>query len=1062
MRLRLNGFCIEGSEVTGAITCPNVILGNYSVDYEIPHTSSSAYNSTLDSCSNKTLMDFENSRTTLKLGYTAGSQMLCVYSVTSGGETYLHTINIDASVDKKATYRFTCWVLAYTSGKLQGTAYPMECHSGQTSTAVELGGQTFEFLPYYTCAPTTTDSGLAGWEIALIVLGILLAIVVIAFVAFVIKTRNQPTPFDRMEIMKDGSRQSTPDSLTDGLTKSQMELLRDDPRFGHFIKDRKEKERTFDLIEVHTDKKKPQDPVPVKEEPREPLEFPPGKKPIPPTTPRPEEDDNTLMRIKKERERKEKEREERRRKEQQTEELRKKLEVKEPEETVDPVIKHTRENESSEEYETDDSEKEERAQKLLEKRRRLADAAYKPPEGVAEGKVVGRKKRRKHEEGHVSDTPGGFLTREQQELQASKRRSRKKMMKQMAKNKLTQSDLEYSESETDTGSRRHKRRKKGEPRARGAPHMEKYIFKKDIEAELDDMDYWHEKERAPKPVDDIFDLDDTKTVQVAPADTGREGEEGSEEKRMENVLQDEESVWATYGVSGFRPGPNGELPEGFHFDEEGNVVRDADGKVIPKTAYEKQMEIRRRLKVFALPRLKRNTDGRPLGGYKDDEFGPTAEWDWGEPISAQETEEDKNQTAHVRPTSLRQVGFTTVEDRNDAQSPVSDDDFAHRKGRLPGSAERTLLKQRLFDETGKPIVDSTRPAFMPVYLTKGGVKPDSVYIDSAQIVRQELPARTQSQRPPVSGGFSMVSRSDTFNDGRSTKGKRRLSLVGSENIEAIRRERRNIGSDDEFFLVPGSLGQLNKPPTILDSQLDTNHCSRYNAHQASGRERTTVTDMSMRTAPDSTLPVDLNMRKYLEELYKDKQYFDKYVKTEKLPTNAGIETLELANHARGFLKERAEYWRDHLPETPAPPPTELGLRLSRMRTFNGDDSGLESGLISDRPLSADDVQVKSNLQPQQVTERSRSTGNSAMPTGERVPPTGRSPEPPVMKSERIKTDKTVTIDDTPREMTKEKAKLGGNITEDAKPAPKKKSVIGKEDVMLRNTVVTINEIDNEQ
>lgn len=76
--------------------------------------------------------------------------------------------------------------------------------------------------------------------------------------------------------------------------------------------------------------------------------------------------------------------------------------------------------------------------------------------------------------------------------------------------------------------------------------------------------------------------------------------------------------------------------------------------------------------------------------------------------------------------------------------------------------------------------------------------------------------------------------------------------------------------------------QLNKPPTILDSKLDTNHCSRYNAHahQTSGRERTAATDMSMHTAPDSSLPVDLNMRKYLEELYKDKQYFDKYVKTE--------------------------------------------------------------------------------------------------------------------------------------------------------------------------------------
>lgn len=31
-------------------------------------------------------------------------------------------------------------------------------------------------------------------------------------------------------------------------------------------------------------------------------------------------------------------------------------------------------------------------------------------------------------------------------------------------------------------------------------------------------------------------------------------------------------MWEDLGGEGFRPGPNGELPDGFHFDEDGNVV----------------------------------------------------------------------------------------------------------------------------------------------------------------------------------------------------------------------------------------------------------------------------------------------------------------------------------------------------------------------------------------------------------------------------------------------------------------------------------------------------------
>lgn len=90
-----------------------------------------------------------------------------------------------------------------------------------------------------------------------------------------------------------------------------------------------------------------------------------------------------------------------------------------------------------------------------------------------------------------------LTTREQQEVLDTKRRHRKKALKKMAKNKFrtAPSDVETSDSETDIDSTmlRHKRRKAGDKSGISAPYIEQYHVKKDIEKELDDMDYWQEK-----------------------------------------------------------------------------------------------------------------------------------------------------------------------------------------------------------------------------------------------------------------------------------------------------------------------------------------------------------------------------------------------------------------------------------------------------------------------------------------------------------------------------------------------------------------------------------------
>lgn len=74
--------------------------------------------------------------------------------------------------------------------------------------------------------------------------------------------------------------------------------------------------------------------------------------------------------------------------------------------------------------------------------------------------------------------------------------------------------------------------------------------------------------------------------------------------------------------------------------------------------------------------------------------------------------------------------------------------------------------------------------------------------------------------------------------------------------------------------------QLNKPPDNLDANLGVHRCTRYNGHLQQPREQTSMTEFSMRTAPDSSLPPSSDLYRYLEEFKKDKQYFDKYIKTE--------------------------------------------------------------------------------------------------------------------------------------------------------------------------------------
>lgn len=179
-----------------------------------------------------------------------------------------------------------------------------------------------------------------------------------------------------------------------------------------------------------------------------------------------------------------------------------------------------------------------------------------------------------------------------------------------------------------------------------------------------------------------------------------------------------------------------------------------------------------------------------------------------------------------------------------------------------------------------------------------------------------------------------------------------------------------------------------------------------------------------------------------------------------LPTNAAVETRGLASHGIDFLKDRAEYWQEHQPVNPLPPPSELALRMSRMRTFYADSGRASMSSNTNRPYSADDVQRTDQdnhvITPPLPNNASGETdGHTAQEVDniERKPPTGRSDAPSSPpKLETGKKEKSVTLDTTTRNIEKTK---GGEIEYSQKA---KLSANNSSEYMLPGNVLSL--IDN--
>ncbi|CAG2219346.1 unnamed protein product [Mytilus edulis] len=199
----------------------------------------------------------------------------------------------------------------------------------------------------------------------------------------------------------------------------------------------------------------------------------------------------------------------------------------------------------------------------------------------------------------------------------------------------------------------------------------------------------------------------------------------------------------------------------------------------------------------------------------------------------------------------------------------------------------------------------------------------------------------------------------------------RVSIDNEENENRLQRQENgiNIGSDDEFFLVgddgeqqpeqffthtrrPGQTTVRPLPGShdMFCHKHDMRHAlpwsliNQYQIRESSLLDINSVSKHHTMSKSAGNVKRDMDdrrLRELLEELYKDKKYFDHVIDTTEPNTEPIIDERDLAEHGRGFLLDRAEFWDGRGVHIPRPPTTALGLRLSRMNT-----NMLDSGRVS--------------------------------------------------------------------------------------------------------------------
>ncbi|XP_062571983.1 uncharacterized protein LOC134233939, partial [Saccostrea cucullata] len=175
--------------------CPTPFLGSFNYTFNDGSTTYCDGTSVWDVCSDRTQMVVNYTLCSTQQFYSSGGVGYCAYSTSVGSTYYVTVINADTSVDFSSTYRFTCYAVTTSGGKVVASDNKGACGQSQSpTTKMSTGAGTLEFVSYETCPFTSPTSSESSSNIGIIAgaVGAVLGIAIIAAVGIVIYKKFKP------------------------------------------------------------------------------------------------------------------------------------------------------------------------------------------------------------------------------------------------------------------------------------------------------------------------------------------------------------------------------------------------------------------------------------------------------------------------------------------------------------------------------------------------------------------------------------------------------------------------------------------------------------------------------------------------------------------------------------------------------------------------------------------------------------------------------------------------------------------------------------------------------
>ncbi|KAL5012800.1 hypothetical protein ScPMuIL_011351 [Solemya velum] len=535
--------------------------------------------------------------------------------------------------------------------------------------------------------------------------------------------------------------------------------------------------------------------------------------------------------------------------------------------------------------------------------------------------------------------------------------------------------------------------------ASNAPYIEQYRSKKAIERSLTDTNFWNQ----PKPPVPTFDDDEDFEILIPEVKHAMIAGEPVEKDTMDNDKNDLPKVPGAIVDTGSTDTTDSKptqidiyVPKmkveprvllnwesdsdsGSETDKtDSPLSRSIDGKEVPeqeddqlKNSFQSRIS-----NLFTRPRLKRNKRGRPTGGYVKDDYGPknenTTEVERITPVYSDTDDEDDRKQPRFNETPLsgmkstsqspvsKFVGFNVRGVTERISQPQPDNEGKPKMRADASSANRRLLRNRLFkanrlepNEDHLPIVsEETRQKLAPLVRTHPAANlHDSWSFRHASDGNHRHPARTESDRVVVDPGTIQMFREGLKKDQAvlsklSTQTPSEYAHSSPKWVAKIDhhsnvKNKRTVRVDRKrFYNLRGRA--LPMPFDGMSRQMFETGSSE--------RDQTSIdanTSFMVQSADSRRTFDDRRLHMLLEELYKDKKYFDFYLENTEPNSDAQANALGAADQGREFLLERADYWEERGPIPPRPPPTAFGQRISRMHTtMTGVVSGRSTMLSS--------------------------------------------------------------------------------------------------------------------